>query len=81
MTWLAVGLVVGLAFGAGLMTWWSSKRIEREGARQYEIGIAEGVRIAEREHNGRSGRWTGNGRDRLRRRRALQKADLAEDTT
>ena len=56
MTWLAVGLAVGLACGGTLMTWWSSKRIEREGTRQYEMGIAEGVQIAERDHKSKSGR-------------------------
>lgn len=77
MTWLAVGLVVGLACGATLMTWWSSKRIEREAARRYEIGIAEGVQIAEQERKRKSGRPTAAGRQR--RRKALRQTAHADD--
>jgi hypothetical protein len=79
VTWLAVGLLVGLACGGTLMTWWSSKRIEREGRRQYEMGIAEGVQIADREQNAKSGRRAGSARSRQRRRKGLQQAARADD--
>jgi hypothetical protein len=79
VTWLAVGLAVGLACGGTLMTWWSSKRIEREGKRQYEMGIAEGVRLAERERQDKGAPRAGGAKGRQRRRRALRNADLADD--
>ena len=79
MTWLAVGLAVGLAFGGSMMTWWSSKRIEREGSRQYEMGIAEGVRLAETERKTKAAQRTGSASGRQRRRRALRKVGLADD--
>jgi hypothetical protein len=79
VTSLAVGLAVGLACGGTLMTWWSSKRIEREGTRQYEMGIAEGVQIAERDHKSKSGRRAGSARSRQRRRKGLQQAARADD--
>jgi hypothetical protein len=77
VTWLAVGLVVGLACGGTLVTWWSSRRLEREAARQYELGIAEGVQIAERKRG--NGRRSGGANGRQRRRKALQKAAVADD--
>jgi hypothetical protein len=79
VTWLAVGLAVGLACGGMLgvlMTWWSSKRIEREASRQYEIGIAEGMEIAQREQQGKAARAKST-RARKRRRDALAKAEQA----
>jgi hypothetical protein len=79
VTWLAVGLAVGLATGATLMTWWSSKRLEREAARRYEIGIAEGVQIAERERKRKRGRSTAAAADSQRRRKALQRVGRADD--
>ena len=79
MTWLAVGLAVGLACGATLMTWWASKRIEREATRRYEIGIAEGVQMAEQERKRKSGRRTATAAGRQRRRKALRQTAYADD--
>jgi hypothetical protein len=79
VTWLAVGLAVGLACGGTLMTWWSSKRIELEAARQYELGVAEGVQIAERDRQRKGGAGGGSARGRQRRRKALRQVDRAGD--
>jgi hypothetical protein len=82
VTWLAalaVGLGIGLACGGTLMTWWSSRRIEREAKRQYEIGVAEGVVIAERDQQGKVNARDESTSGRQRRRNALRRAGRAGD--
>jgi hypothetical protein len=79
MTLFAVGLVVGLLGGgglAGLMTWWSARRIEREAARQYELGVAEGLQSAQGRRRGtrRPAGDPASANARRRRRNALRAA-------